>query len=44
MELIFVIVNYPMRLELVILSPLVYYKNKIDSFCRVKCNFEILFL
>ena len=37
---IFFIVNFPVRPELVFLSPFVYWKYEIDSFCRVKCNFE----
>ena len=36
----FKIVNFPMRQELVFLSPFVYSEYEIDSFCGVKCNLE----
>ena len=35
--------NFPMRPELFFLSPFVYKELKIDSFCDVKCNFELIF-
>ena len=38
------IVNFPMRPELGFLSPFVCFKHKIDLFCGVKFNFELLFL
>ena len=41
---IFMIVNFPMRPELVFLSHFVYWKLIIDSFCGVKCSFELIFL
>ena len=40
----FFIVNFPMRPELVFLSPLVYQKDKFDSVFALKCNFELIFL
>ena len=43
LELETLIVNFSMRPELVYLLPPVYKEHKIDSFCGVKCNFELLF-